>query len=440
MQKKIILSLAVLAIVTTLHALSLLSEGDISLQLKAMHILSDKTNKFAPEEGSGYLGKVKYVSPKVLDGLKVGAGVYINGNTGFTDFNNNKNDAIGMFTDIKGKDKVLLGEVYLEYKSNKLHAKAGRQILNTPLTTISWSLMPNFYEAAILESDIAKNFLLKLVHITRMSYGSRSATDFGLIGEKTATAGLARPTLQQSTTGIKQATFLDVGQAAVGTHTKGITAVNVTYNGVKNLTLSLWDYYAYDIANMIYTDANYKIAIKKDINLFLSAQYLSQNELGDNLAGNLNYNMWGAKAKVANKQWSAYIGYNKSNDEDIGGKFINPWGGDPAYTSSLFSRNVYRQDVSAYKIGGDYSIIKGLKLIVSYAHYSKSKTIGWGTLRGVKDATETDIILAYKPTKQWMFKIFNTTRTSEYDGVATGVNVEKKMNHVRVVASYSFVN
>ena len=81
--------------------------------------------------------------------------------------------------------------------------------------------------------------------------------------------------------------------------------------------------------------------------------------------------------------------------------------------------------------------MKGLKIIASYANYGKSKTLGYAASNLVanNDATEADIILAYKPTKAWMIKVFNAIRTSEYDSSAAA---EKKMNHFRAVASYTF--
>jgi len=437
--KKLSLLIAALLAVVSLQSAevnesSQLFGGVVSGKLKAMHILTDKTNSFTPEDGSGYLATLKYVTPELVNGLKLGAGLYVNGDTGLTGWDDNKKNALGMFVDEQGKDKALLGEAYLEYNSDKFNAKIGRQILNTPLTTIQWSLMPNFYEAAVLSTEAVDDFSFTLAHINRMSYGSRSATDWGLIGERTKTAGAARPMSTQSLTGIEQANFIDVGDAAVGVNTDGITAFNMKFNGIENMTLNVWDYYAYDIANMIYLDTEYKLSIEKGMKLTLGAQYLNQTNIGDDLVGELNYNMWGAKAKFGNKKYSTYIAYNKSNDNDTGGAFINPWGADPAYTSSLFSRNAYRQDVTAYKIGGYVTIIEGLKLMASYADYGKSKTIGWTTATATDDATETDIILIYKPNKAWMFKIFNAIRTSEYNTDA----VERKMNHVRAIASFTF--
>ncbi|UPT76937.1 OprD family porin [Sulfurovum sp. XGS-02] len=423
---------------------ALLSGGVISGQLKAMYIISDKDNGWAPNNGSGYLGTLKYVTPEVLDGLKFGAAFYVNGDTGLTDWDGDKKNALGMFTNVEGDEKSLLGEVYLEYKNDKFRFKGGRQILNTPLTQIKWSLMPNFYEAYMLGAEKVNGFSFELGYISRMSYGSRAATDWGLIGEKTKTAGVARPMETQSATGIAQAEFHDLAEGAgVNEDTNGMTVAGATYTGIKGLKVSLWDYYAWDIANMLYADVDYKFPVAKGTNLALSAQYLQQDEIGDKLAGTLNYSLTGVKANIGNKKWSVYAAYNKSNDEDNDGNtliksgFLNAWGTDPAYTSSLFSRNAYRQDVSAYKVGGHYTIMKGLKLMASYANYGKSKTTGYAGLNLVasNDATETDIILAYKPTKAWTIKVFNAIRTSEYDSSAV---VEKKMNHFRVIASYNF--
>ena len=411
---------------------ALLAGGTINGELKAMHILQDKHNGFAPEDGSGYLGVLGYTTPDVgLEGLRANATFYINGDTGLTDWNSGLKNAGGMFTDSNGQTNTIMGQAYVEYKSKMVNAKVGRQILNTPLTKIKWSLMPNFYEAAVATVNPIKSLSFTLAHIDGISYGSRSATDWGLIGEKTGTAGIAVAPVSAGGS-LEQAKFHNIGTAAGVAETKGITAVNATYKMGKNLKVSLWDYYAHDIANMLYADAAYSMAVMKGTKLSVSAQYLTQNDTGAKLAGELNFKMHGAKVKVGNKKWSAYIAYNGSNnneDSSINSGFLNAWGSDPAYTSSLFSRNAYREDVTAYKIGGHYTIMKGLKIIVSHADYGQSKTKVAKT-----DATETDIIIAYKPTKAWTLKVFNAIRTSEYDSATA----EKEMNHFRAVASYKF--
>ena len=427
-----------------------LSGGEVSGQIKAMHIISDYDNNWTPNTGSGFLGTLKYVTPEVVEGLKAGAAFYINGDTGLTDWGetytggaatDGVKPAQGMFTSYKGEEKALLGQVYLEYNNGKMiQAKVGRMILNTPLTKIQWSLMPNFYEAGVLSTQAVPGLTLTAAHINGISYGSRSATDWSLIGEKTKSAGVAQGMIGQGASTLEQAKFVNIGYGAGYKNTTGITTVGATYKGVKNLTLSLWDYYAYDIVNNLYAEADYKIAVMKGTKLSLSAQYLAQSATGDELAGdNRDYSMYGAKAKIGNKKYSIYAAYNQSGDSDAA--FFNAWGADPAYTSSLFSRNAYRQDVSAYKVGGHYTIMKGLKFKAGYANYGQSKTEGGTsfTTAAVTDATELDIMLIYKPAKAWTFKIFNAIRTSEYDGATNGVKTsDYEMNHIRLVAWYDF--
>ena len=454
--KKILLSAAVIMSAVAVQAIETpteapvvesemtLSGGTVSGQIKAMHIITDNDNNWTPNTGSGYLGTLKYETAEIVKGLKAGAAFYVNGDTGLTDWGetytggaatDGVKPAQGMFTSLEGEENSHLGQAYLEYNDKNIHAKAGRMILNTPLTKIQASLMPNFYEAYGISTKAIPGLNLSLTHINKMSYGSRSATDATLIGEKTWSAGAAQLMVGQGGGTLEQAKFVNLGHGAgVAENTTGMTTVGATYTGVKNLTVNLWDYFAHDIVNNLYADINYKIPVMKGTKLSLSAQYLSQSEIGDELAGEKNYSMYGAKARIGNKKWSVYAAYNQSNDKDTGGAFFNVWGADPAYTSSIFSRNAYRQDVGAYKIGGHYAIMKGLKFKAGYANYGQSKTVGWGSLTANEDATELDLMLIYKPAKAWTFKIFNAVRTSEYNSDSA----EKEMNHVRLVAWYDF--
>ncbi|MFT7005318.1 MAG: imipenem/basic amino acid-specific outer membrane pore, partial [Sulfurimonas sp.] len=255
--KKIVLSMAVIATSMVLQAAdtSIISGGIVSGEVKVMHIISDNDNGWTPYTGSGYLGKIKYVTPEILDGLKLGAAFYINGGTGFTDWDGGYKTAGGMFVAANGEEVSQLGEAYLEYKSDMVNAKAGRQILKTPLTQIKTSLMPNFYEAYMLDTNIVPGFAFNLGQITNRSYGSRSATDYALIGEKTGTAGV----VQKMNTTINQAEFVSIAEGAgeFNEKTNGITVVGATYKGVENLKVSIWDYQAWDIVNNLYAEVEY---------------------------------------------------------------------------------------------------------------------------------------------------------------------------------------
>lgn len=453
MKKGIVLSLSALVATQVMGAnieIAGKDAGDLTMQFKAMTVLSDKKNGFAPSNGTGYLVKLKYETADILtEGLKIGVGTYVNGDAGLTKWDENNladgynKGAYGMVTDESGASKGILGEMYLSYKHKYFDAKLGRQTIKTPLTQIQASLTPNFYEAYMLGTEAIDGLRLTAGHITKMSLGSRAAPDSGVIGENTDTAGALAKLIRPVAGPISQAKFYNMGVVAgLDKETDGRTMIGATYTGVKNLTLDFWVYHSDDIANDFYAEVKYGLAVTEGVKLNMSAQYLAQKDTGDALAGERDFNMMGAKVAIGSKKMGAFAAINKSGDkEGVKGQYFNVWGADPAYTSSIFSRNAYRTDVTAYKVGAHYVIMKGLKLMVNYANYGKSKsTMGNNpAATALTDAYEIDTVIAYKPSKEWMFKVFNAIRTSEFDGrAAPGITAERKMNHFRAIASYTF--
>ncbi|MCW8894926.1 MAG: OprD family porin [Sulfurimonas sp.] len=440
--------------------------GNLDLQLKAMTVIDDEKNGYAPSNGSGYLVKLKYETPEVFtDGLKVGVGMYVNGDAGLTNWDVKKKPAAGgdwdkgaygMVVDRDGKTKSLMGEAYLDYTNDYFHARIGRQTIDTPLTVIQTSLMPNFYEAYMLDTDIIDGLKVTAGHMAQMSFGSRAMADWGMIGERTGTAGVATrlyndPKNDPFYSGadaalVEQAEFYSMSEAAGFSDSDGRSVLGLTYTGIKNLQADFWAYHAYDIANDFYTELKYKIPVAKGMAVNLSAQYLMQKDTGDSLAGDIDFNMMGAKAALGTKKWGVFAAFNSSGSKDNGteGQYFNAWGADPAYTSSIFSRNAYREDVDAYKIGAHYVIMKGLKLMVNYADYGKSKTeqssrdLSPTNVAAGNDAYEIDTVLVYKPSKEWMFKVFNARRVSEYNSTTGASTDGARQNHYRLIASYTF--
>lgn len=417
--------------------------GDLQLFAKAMHILDAADNGYDPSDGTGYLLKAKYLSPSFSD-FQVGLGLYANGDLfGLTDFDldpSTERLARGMFVTDDGATEFQLGEAYLTYKHENFSVHGGREMYKTPLTTITYSTMPNFY-SVLGGSTTFSDTKLGLAQIFEMSFGARSMTDFGLIGEGTKSAGAA---IKTSTIG--QAEFHDIGIATFGNNgpnTNGITVFSAEYAGFKNVTLELWDYYVDDIANNIYAEVKSVFPFKsKGMKLKLDGQYLNQQDTGSRYAGNLNFDLWGLKATLASKQWAVFAGYNNSGGDRA---MLNAWGGDPAYTGTIFSRNAYRENVSAYKVGFKYKFLKKWTLVAAYADYGMSDTAApakvikvgaIGFVDPVTDATELDLVVIYKPTKKSMLKIFYADRTSEYDGTGNGRELEQQ--HLRFVGSIAY--
>jgi len=134
-----------------------------------------------------------------------------------------------------------------------------------------------------------------------------------------------------------------------------------------------------------------------------------------------------------------HVSFNHSGSSRI----LNPWSGDPAYTSTFFSRNAYRADVDAYKVGFNYDIRKNLKLITYYADYGTSSTPGTfapskpielPVKLGEDDAIETGVLFKYKPMADLTIFTGVIYKTSEYS--YAGKQVE--LLDVDLVVTYEF--
>ncbi len=430
--------------------------GTFNATLKAHHVVDDKGNGFDPSNGTAYMVALKYATPD-FDGLKFKLGHYTSGDLfSITDFDVNPTKervARGMFINERGKTDYQLGEILLDYKGDKADFQIGRSMLNTPLTKTAYSLTPNFYSAALATARPMKGLSLKAGLITEMSFGARAATDWGLIGERTPTAGAAVNPVKEAG-GIGQGRFFDISQMVRGTNapsTTGITVLNATYKGGENLTLAGWNYYADDIANTMYFQGDYAMPVKSmKSKLTFSGQYMRQRATGDKIANgtfggtndDLDYDLLGAKVALGNKKWGVYAAANSSSGDTW---FLNAFGGDPAYTSTIFSRNAYRENVDAWKVGGRFSPMKGVNLIAQYADYGKSDSLGYfgpatnpPPISPETDAKELDLIAVYKPQKDVTLRLFYAQRTSEFNGAAKPPGTESKQAHVRFIAQYDF--
>jgi len=198
-----------------------------------------------------------------------------------------------------------------------------------------------------------------------------------------------------------------MGSYAVGKNTAGVSILSATYTGVENLKLQLWDYYAHDILNMIYAEANFSwnCLLTDSVKPFVGAQFIKQNEVGDKQLkalggnGNINSTYWAAKAGASIENFTAYVAYsqtgaNSSSDKPYANAIISPWGGMPAYTQGMVTRHQFLAGTKAYKIGASYNFKAfgpDFTTALYYANFDMDKNNGYT----VGDATESGFDLIY---------------------------------------------
>lgn len=389
--------------------------------LRIHHIIDGKSNQFDKNTGSTLGFGFKY-NQHFIGKLSGGVEYYGVSDTGLT--NQNKSIAYGqLMTRGKTPHNLEYGDtwgLHLSYHAKTFKATLARSQFDSPLTNIEITHVPNMYEYTRIDTTLQDTHL-SFAYITKMAYGSRAASDFGLIGEKTGTAGIYLNPLGT----IKRGKYYTIADTLNNNNIDGITVLGAKKT-VGNLKIELCNFYAKNAFNTLYLEAVYPFYTSQDYTTSLHVQYLNQKV--DNTYKVLNYggNFYGIRLRTTMKKLKLNLAYNHKDNR---GSVLNPWGANPAFTSSIFSRNAYRSNTSAYKIAAIYPIIKDLKVTASHANYGQSAHIDAKT-----DAKETNFIVVYKPKQTITMKLFHVKRTSELHTATSN----KTQAHTRFILNYNF--
>jgi len=403
-------------------------DGKVHGYARIHHVFDGKNNGFDRNTGSTFGFGLKY-NRHIYAGFSGGVEYYGVSDTGLT--NKNKHIAYGQFMNEKKDNELEYGDLWgahLIYKIGNFSATVARSQFDSPLSKMQITHVPNMFEYARIDSKLM-GIDLSLSYITRIAYGSRSATDFGLIGEKTGTAGMAISPFKD----IHRGKYYKMSDVIGDDSIKGVVAFGIKKT-FDNFKLEAWNYYIKNALNNLYAEVEYPFYQHKGYAAGLHFQFINQN-VDDKYDAKYGGNFYGIKLSTQMKKLKLNFAYNKKDNK---GGFLNPSGTNPGYTSSIFSRNEYRSNVSAYKISALYPIIKNLKIIASYTNYGQSdmtlKRKNKPALTPQTDATEIDTVLIYKAMKNLTFKLFNAVRTSEF---YTRKNA-KQQNHTRLIVNYKF--
>lgn len=430
---------------------SMFKEGKASGQIRAFYVDRDYSGYSAAtsvhRDATAVGGYLKYETG-AWNGLSLGTAFYTSNGLFLGDktlSNGNDNPEVDPSLTGKGNDSVTyLGEAYLQYKNGNTTFKGGRQKLDTPMAgSDDARMLPNLFEAYVLSNTDVKDITLIAAHVTKFAEGTfgRAYTASPLINAGSVLSVTSGYSLVDSKTHVGE--FVDMGTYAIGENTGGVSVAAAIYSGIPGLKLQLWDYYAQNILNAIYAEANYGWSYKSGVAPYVSAQWINERDVGsNNVIDKVESDFIAAKAgvKVANFDLSAAISHNsEESDAAIGGGTISPWGGMPAYTQGMVTRHQFMSGTDAWKVAGSYDWKDyGLNLNtgVFYVEFDMDPLNGYSTAGYQTTASEAGFDVIYTP--QTIKNLQLRFRGNFPRGYQETANGDMGWDEYRVIANYNF--
>jgi imipenem/basic amino acid-specific outer membrane pore len=417
---------------------SMFKEGKVSGQIRAFYIDRDYSGLVSTHRDALAIGGYLKYETGAWNGLSLGTAFYTT--NGLGDHSNVTTVDPTLFG--KNNESIAyMGEAYLQYKNGNTTFKGGRQKLDTPMAgSDDARMLPNLFEAHVLSNTDVKDTTLIAAHVTKFAQGSfgRAYNGAGAYSDKvlSVTSGYS---MVDSKNYVGE--FVDMGTYAIGRDTSGVSVAAAVYTGIKGLKLQVWDYYAHDILNALYAEANYGWSYASGISPYVGVQYIKEDNIGSDYAGEVNSDFIGAKvgAKVGNFDLSAAISHNSDDgDAAIDGGTISPWGGMPAYTQGMVTRHQFMSGTDAWKVAAsydwkDYGI--NLNTGAYYVEFDMGDMNGYSTKMGsVASESGFDIIYNPQAIKNLQLRLRGNF-PREYKETTTG---DFDWDEYRVIANYNF--
>jgi len=447
MNKKLILSTVTIGLLGSLNVNAaedlngMFSGGKASGQIREFSI--SRTMDYSNPALSDYTrsanavgGYLKYETAD-YKGLSFGAAFYTT--NGFLN-DSPKTDYTQVDPTLLGKNNEnysMLGEAFIQYKVANNTLKIGRQKLDTPmLGSDDARMLPNLFEAYVLTNKDIANTTLTAAHVTKFAQGT-----FG----RAYTGGILASTAGYSVhdTRNQVGEFKNMGTYAVNKSTDGVSILSATYAMDKTLKVQLWDYYAHDIMNTIYgqADLSWKCLVTDMVKPSLSVQMIKESDLGDDLAGKIDSFYWAAKFDAKIQNFTASIAYsqtgeNSSSDAAVKNAIISPWGGMPAFTQGMVTRHMFLAGTDAMKISATYDfkdLGANVLATIYYANFDMADYNGYT----YDDADESGFDIIYNPSivKNLQLRL-RANYANDFNVNAAGATTG--WDEYRFIANYNF--
>jgi hypothetical protein len=304
-------------------------------------------------------GGMLYYRTDPLEGLSAGIAFY----TGQSVFNDDTYDVYGLVAkdeDGNHQSYSVLAESFLQAEFSGTTLKLGRQELETPFVNGDDNrLTPQSVEAYTVVNRSIPGVELTASYVAQMK--GKAATEFVSMTEYAEVSGGKEP----------------------------VILGGLVYDGVKDLTLQVWDFYAKELLNEIYLRSDYSRPINEEWSFFGAAQYLKQTDAGKMLGGPIDTYTWGLEVGIEGRGIEVSAGYGAVGEQDV----LYPWGHD-------FIVSIMVNDLSRAKEKGVLGAVKydfgqvGLPGLVGRVRHLDFNTPESGE-NASYDFSETDLEMFY---------------------------------------------
>jgi len=313
------------------------------------------------------------------------------------------------FFDAKGNNFAQLTEAYLDGKWGETEIMLGRQILDTPhADSDDIRMIPNYFEAYTFTNKSIKNLTLGAGFIRQMA-GWENSVD-----------------AQQ---------FVNIGKTLGTSNIDGIFYTSAEYEGIKDISLSLWYYNYHDIAEVFYAELGYERTLNDNTSLTLGLQYDSSQESGVAKLGTQDAQTYGISMELASEAIGIHIlaAYNKDTG-NTGATGLNLGGGALFTSMEDQTLDALGQSGEAWILGAGYHFstmgINGLNAGVAYGKFTANNALDY-------TSKELDVVVEYEINKHLSFTLAYAD-VSFSDGLDDNNQPLQDYSQVRFIGNYNF--
>ena len=354
---------------------------------------TDKTSAY------GLAGHIHFDSKKWY-GLSLGGSAYAVLNP---TQNQNRLKLNADFFDDERKSFLLISEAYIHGQWDNTELKFGRQILDTPhVDSDDIRLIPNYFEAYTFTNTY--------------------------FNDLTLTTGLIRK-MAGWENGVDSSKFVNISQTLESKSTEGIFYAAALYDGIKDVSLSLWYYHYADIANILYTEASYTVHASRYLDITLAMQYDASWDTGKALLQAQDARTFGVSMELVLEKIGihALIAYNKDNSS-MGSSSLSLGGGALFTSMEDQTLDAMAQAGESWVLGFGYHFdalgIEGLNAGIAYGSFKAEDVSNY-------EVREVDAILEYNFNEK--VSVLLAYADIDYQTVAMA-----DYSQIRVVTNYNF--